>query len=403
MRQRLTAYAWQLAVRFERPLRWLRRMLWVLLIGLSRAVRSLPGTSRRLGPPRRLTWSTHDWAAGKGLDVRTLSNGYRFDRQLVEADGQTVPHHFHDSCDWRMPPTFVVPIPAGRVWGSDGLIVATDDTLLADQTNVFVMKPEALPLMRAPRLGTPRVLPGVTATITAAMSDSYYHWMLDLLPRLDLLQRAGIAYDRLIAPDALPFQRETLRAAGVSPEALVRPDDEFYVECETLLFPSVPGTAGQSPVWSLAYLRDLFAAERNGQEQTRRLYLSRADTNRRRLANEDEVFAALEGSGFELVTGSGMTVAEQARLFAQAEVVVAPHGGALTNLVFCEPGTKVVEFFPPGYNPVCFWTICAGLDLPYRPIFDEDWQPFDGTAQWQPYEVNPKRVLAMLASLGVSL
>lgn len=403
MKQRLKARAWQLAVRFEKPLRWLRRMLWVMLIGLSRAVRSLPGTSRRFGPPRRLTWATHDWATAKGLDVRTLSPGYRFDRELVEADGQKIPHHFHDSCDWRMPPTFVVPIPSGRVWGADGLVVATDDTLLADQTNVFAMKPEALPLMRKARLGAPRALPGVTATITAAMADSYYHWMLDLLPRLDLLQRSGVAYDRLIAPNSLAFQRETLAAAGVDPDALLRPDDDLYVECETLLFPSVPGTAGQSPLWSLDYLRGLFAAERSGPQQTRRLYLSRADTNRRRLANEDEVFAALETSGFELVTGSGLSVAEQARLFAQAEVVVAPHGGALTNLVFSEPGTKVVEFFPPGYNPVCFWTICAGLGLPYRPIFDEAWQPFDGIAQWQPYEVNPKRVLAMLTSLGVSL
>ena len=44
----------------------------------------------------------------------------------------------------------------------------------------------------------------------------------------------------------------------------------------------------------------------------------------------------------------GMSVSEQAQLFANAEAVVGVHGAALTNLVFAAPGTRVVEIFPPG-------------------------------------------------------
>ena len=35
-----------------------------------------------------------------------------------------------------------------------------------------------------------------------------------------------------------------------------------------------------------------------------------------------------------------------ARAFSAAAVVVAPHGGALANIVFCAPGTAVVEIVP---------------------------------------------------------
>ena len=46
---------------------------------------------------------------------------------------------------------------------------------------------------------------------------------------------------------------------------------------------------------------------------------------------------------------------DQVALFRDAETVVAPHGGGLTNLVFCDPGTKVIELFP-----------AANIDLYYR-------------------------------------
>ena len=61
--------------------------------------------------------------------------------------------------------------------------------------------------------------------------------------------------------------------------------------------------------------------------------------------------------GFEIYMLSGLNVWSQARLFNSAGVIVGSHGGGLTNLVFCNPGTKVLEFFPrqlcqsslPGY------------------------------------------------------
>jgi capsular polysaccharide biosynthesis protein len=61
------------------------------------------------------------------------------------------------------------------------------------------------------------------------------------------------------------------------------------------------------------------------------------------MLNEDDVRALLEPAGFETVFMEGRSVAEQAELFAAADVIVAPHGAAMANLVFCRPGTVVVE------------------------------------------------------------
>ena len=394
---------WRLAVRFERELRLARALLGRLLSVASRLLRALPSTSWRFGPPRRFTFDTYTWACGADVALcREVGPPWTTNRSVADAASQVLPHQFIDSLKWRMPRTFVLALDDARLWGRDAIAISNDDTVLADQTNAFRLRPEELPIMRRLWLGRPRRVPGVSAMIGGTYAQSYYHWMFDLLPRLDLLSRSGLEFDRLIAPDSLAYQRETLEAAGVPAEGRVSYSDDTYLHLDRLLFPSVPGTPGQSPPAVCEFLRGLFRAEITGQHQTRRLYLSRADTNRRKLANEDAIIAALEPFGFDSVTMTGRSVSEQARLFAQAEVIVAPHGGALTNLVFCQPATKVIELFPPGYTPVCFWTIADAVGLDYRPLFDDSSEPHDGLAQWAPYEVTPARVLETLAALGIA-
>jgi hypothetical protein len=381
-------------------LRALRALLVRLLAGAARSLRRLPGDSRRFGPPRRYTTHTWAWADAAGVRRREVDPPWTTDRAPVRAAGQQVPHQFTDSLRWPMPRTFVLTLDDARVHGRDGAVIARDDTVLFDLTNALGVSPGQLPVLRRPLLGRPRHVPGVSATIVARYADSYHHWMLDLLPRLDLLNRSGVEFDRLIAPDALAYQRETLDAAGITAQRRIPYSPDTYLCLDRLIVPSMPGTPGQSPPRSCRYLRELFAGALAGRRPTRRLYVGRGDTHRRKLGNEAELVDTLSRHGFESVTMAGRTVAEQAALFAEAAVVVAPHGGALTNLVFCQPGTKVVELFPRGYTPVCFWTITDALGLDYRPLFDGGDQPYDGAAQWLPYEVAPERVVAALADLG---
>ena len=53
-----------------------------------------------------------------------------------------------------------------------------------------------------------------------------------------------------------------------------------------------------------------------------------------------------------------MPLADQIRMFYSADAVVGAHGGGLANLVFCRPGTVVVECFHK-VNP-CYYVL-AGL------------------------------------------
>ncbi|MFK7943264.1 MAG: hypothetical protein AB8B85_10180, partial [Paracoccaceae bacterium] len=48
--------------------------------------------------------------------------------------------------------------------------------------------------------------------------------------------------------------------------------------------------------------------------------------------------------------------------------VVAVHGAGLTNLLFCRPGTRVIEIFPGNFVKSPYWWLCRQLGLVHIPV-----------------------------------
>jgi capsular polysaccharide biosynthesis protein len=91
----------------------------------------------------------------------------------------------------------------------------------------------------------------------------------------------------------------------------------------------------------------------------RRLYVRRG-SRYRALLNEVEIEEKLAGLGFELLSVDGLSMKTQIGLFREAEVVIAPTGAALSNMVWCQRGTPVIILAPnhPAM-PVEIWTQLA--------------------------------------------
>jgi capsular polysaccharide biosynthesis protein len=60
-----------------------------------------------------------------------------------------------------------------------------------------------------------------------------------------------------------------------------------------------------------------------------------------------------------------LSVAEQAQLLGSARCVVAPHGAALTNLVFAPPGALLLELFHPQHKNRCYVNLAAACGHRY--------------------------------------
>ena len=102
---------------------------------------------------------------------------------------------------------------------------------------------------------------------------------------------------------------------------------------------------------------------------TRKIYVSRKDAPRRRMVNEADMTKKLEKLGFEVLQLEGMTIAAQQELFASSGVVVAEHGAALTNIVWCAPNAAVVDIHATAPGMPCFKILAEQRGVRYIPIF----------------------------------
>lgn len=213
--------------------------------------------------------------------------------------------------------------------------------------------------------------PGKYFSVLGTFCTSYYHWMHDVLTQFHGVLDYLPADTRIIVPaNITPLQQTTLRALGI-PEArlaLRHPGDEVTVELLYFIPPpaitrfDVPETAQ----WLRHNLLKGLRLEPSS-AKPRRLLLSRGRSACRRITNEMELSSGLIPMGFEQIYCEDLALEEQAALFQSAEIIVAPHGAGLTNLIFCNPGTRVLEIFPASHlrERTHYWSLSGALGLNY--------------------------------------
>jgi capsular polysaccharide biosynthesis protein len=226
------------------------------------------------------------------------------------------------------------------------------------------------PMFWHPFPGPPTDVAGSLGVIAGRGDHSYYHFLLDILPRLAALETPGVPEpDRWYAPLQHPFQREILELAGFLPRADVIDSDLVpHVRADMLLVPGFPDNHLRTPPWTVEFIRDRLRHPSVERVPGRRIWVTRGnDRNNRTVANEPEVLEMLTDRGFEVVDPGSLSVADQIRTFGEAEWIVGPHGAGLANLAFASPGASVIELFAPDYVQTCYWKLADCVPgLAYR-------------------------------------
>jgi capsular polysaccharide biosynthesis protein len=274
-------------------------------------------------------------------------------------------------CPWTSRAQRVLEIPGGVVFGEYGWNGIDDEHVLAGGEFALWDMPRASVRRVADhhRRGRAVVLPGRTANLLQPGFGNYAHFLLQGVPRLDLVDRA-IGLDRvdrfLVPDDAPPFAREVLARFGVTADRfeLVPRRVALRYTCETLVTATWLHVDEVGVSWAVDAVRRRFASELD-RGPHKRWYLTRGHNWRRHVENEGAVRAMLATRGFEPLTMDGRTVAEQAALLAGAECVVGVHGASLSNLVFVPPGTPVIELMPANVRMWMFARLALGMGLPY--------------------------------------
>ena len=274
--------------------------------------------------------------------------------------------------------TWVAKFKGLRVFGPTVSVVDEGGQLLADVSVEWGRKAEENWAFRRLLLPKPHPVNGRTLVLASTGGDTYFHWITDVLPRLGLARRGGYdpaSFDWVLVNGLThPFQEETLEHIGISKNrCLSFNKTELAYEMEEALLPSLPGVPGVVPPETVEFLQSTFPTKKIG--AGRKLFIGRGGAEHRALIQEGKIAAMLRERGFESVKCEKLSVQEQANIFGSAEVVVGAHGAALTNLVFCRPGTPVVELFSPAYVNPCYRDLCVAAGLRHAAVIGngKDW------------------------------
>ena len=213
--------------------------------------------------------------------------------------------------------------------------------------------------------------PGTSAIVHAAGARNYYHWTIEIMPRLFALQEA--MREGLLQPDRiLLFYDAPMRFVAdsiatflpdLAPLVQVVPDNLTRLERCCFFIDATPDAPFASHLDHTSRLKtctgflceeiDAKLAGRPRPASPQAWLISRGDAPDRRLLDEDRLLDAFADLGLQRAEFTGLGVDEQIAMMADASLVIAPHGAGITNTIYCRPGTAVIELNIPAFVRRC--------------------------------------------------
>jgi hypothetical protein len=308
------------------------------------------------------------------IDVRDADRDWLYDQYFKNAEPWGIGRHYASATLFRARETTLLLSRSieGTLLGRNGVMNGLG----------YVRHSKELP-RHIDSVGTDRVMnadiltgaPSIEGPVCVFYNgnlQNYFHWLAESMVALHVMVPFLPPGTRLVLPGAIAAFRRSgitgfdhaayLAALGFGHLATlhveapaVRLSDAIWLENDSIF--TMPAGMLQSFRARAMAVRPAASGPR------RRLYIKR--THLRRVVETDALEAFLKPHGFESVILENTPVTAQMDMFLNAEYVVAPHGAALANLLFCPPGTRVLEISPDcEYRPF-FWVIAQKLGLIY--------------------------------------
>ncbi len=324
-------------------------------------------------------------------------------REMPEPGAWMHPHY-----ESFAPPLFV--LHQTLVHSSAGILAVADQAIsetlsfTTPATHAYRNLVRAIAIPSQP----PRRLAGTWIAALTGGEANYFHSMLLSLARLAAVPDNYLAAAAgLLLPKGAVAQPEVLRLLDLLPSleiVEVARDETLLVE--TLIYPmSVCGESCYHPCVGEFFRRVSAnvppAPAPWARRMPRRIYIDRRGSRLRPLTNENELVAALQSLGFTAVRLEAMPVADQIRLFRNAELIVAPHGAGLTNIGYARPGCILIELLMDAYVNWCFRHLAALMQVRYDCVLGRarrPWPELDLAFHTTPWEVPVGHVAAAVAA-----
>jgi len=268
-------------------------------------------------------------------------------------------------------------VPRGKIIGN-GAVVDADFNLLYSKKLTFdkvgpgklrVFKCGELLNETTVRLADDRLIKRINKKVINVMMPGMYiygHWLIDLLPKLYLLQQQlDFRKYQIDLPHDIPsYSLEFLELIGIDKSRIIYFDPaKEILDCDTVILPTKCRIIDGS--WLAPYVGQMYDEIANKITVTKtdlptKLYLSRRRLKKqfRKLVNREEVSEKIVSYGFTEIFPEDYSLKEQLELYKNAELIVGEFGSALHNSLFSSKSLKVISLQSSHIPLLVQWGIC---------------------------------------------
>ena len=202
--------------------------------------------------------------------------------------------------------------------------------------------------------------------------ENFYHWMIETLPRLQMLlgQAEYDDFSIVLPRGRTPrFVYDSLALSGWDKRIKFLENGQYSVG--ELYIPTLFSPRNEPCAFSVRWLNENVLGDECQvrsfltSDEYKRIFISRDDADSRGVVNATELDDLIREVGLKKVRMTDFSVREQAYMFSRAELIVGLHGAALTNVAYSKPECTLIEIFMEGWFTRAFFNLSRLRGLKY--------------------------------------
>lgn len=196
--------------------------------------------------------------------------------------------------------------------------------------------------------------------------SGYFHWLADTIPRLISIKEECEGAVLILPHQVSQFHLDSLDIFKF--KALHFLPFLTYSKIPFLLLPEMIAPSGNYNVSVMDKIRYSYTSFYNLEirKPFRIVYISRAKSERRKIENESEFKWILEKLNVETHFFEDYSFEEQVKLARETKILISIHGAGLTNMLFMERNTKVLEVRKENdATNLCYFSLASALNIHY--------------------------------------
>jgi len=206
-------------------------------------------------------------------------------------------------------------------------------------------------------------------------SDGYFHWLTDTVPRILVAQKAINHQENkeLLLPKKLEkYDFTQITGKKLNQELYFYEENQVY-KIKKLILPSHIADSGNYDKELMKEIRRLLTNVvgeniNNGKKHNpnKKIYISRQKSRYRKINNENQVQELLKKYNYEIHYFEDYSFQKQIELMQQTSSLIGLHGAGLTNMLFMNPNTKILEIRnQEDKHNNCYFSLASDLEIDY--------------------------------------